>query len=215
VVNSDVIVAFQTTAMLEALLLDRHVVYPCWGDAFEATKDIIIPYHDHPRAIQVARCKEDVVQMVTQAPPSPKSDAREDKLALYREFLGPDDGAACVRVFSALERVVGEFVPPDPDGARRLQRRLKRGRRRHLAQQASKLAFHLSFDVPVCGAIAAASRLAGRPHLSEKARLHLRLRVDHGKELILAAIGAVRATPELSGARESPWVRFARERWNS
>lgn len=54
VVRSDLIIAFQTTAVLEAMFMNRRVVYTAWDPLTERLKDQILPFQDAP-GIVVAR----------------------------------------------------------------------------------------------------------------------------------------------------------------
>lgn len=45
IVNADLIVGFQTTALIEAMLTDKPILYPMWGETEKKVREYLIPFH--------------------------------------------------------------------------------------------------------------------------------------------------------------------------
>lgn len=45
IVNADLIIGFQTTALTDAMLTDKPVLYTAWGPTEERVRDLILPFH--------------------------------------------------------------------------------------------------------------------------------------------------------------------------
>ena len=54
IASSDVVVGFQTTALMEALAAGRHVIYTWWTDPTREYEGDLIPFHKEPEALEVA-----------------------------------------------------------------------------------------------------------------------------------------------------------------
>lgn len=49
ILEGDVIVAFQTTALIDAMHTDRVIIYCAWGSNYDELKDDLIPFEDYAR----------------------------------------------------------------------------------------------------------------------------------------------------------------------
>jgi len=101
IVDADVVVGFQTTALFEAAAAGCRVVYPAWGEVFDEAVDLLIPFHEMPGLVTHARSPEELaaalggdVEALT--PPDPEGRGS------YEEHLGPVDGRASERVVDLL-----------------------------------------------------------------------------------------------------------------
>ncbi|MFP8487469.1 hypothetical protein ACKGJO_00070 [Gracilimonas sp. Q87] len=44
--KAELVIGFQTTALIEAVLLDKPVVYTCWSEDYEKFKESLLPFHE-------------------------------------------------------------------------------------------------------------------------------------------------------------------------
>jgi surface carbohydrate biosynthesis protein len=63
IVNSDLIIGFQTTAIVEALLTEKPVIYAAWSDTEKKLRDDLIPLHDCKGLVK-ADSKEKFVKLL-------------------------------------------------------------------------------------------------------------------------------------------------------
>ena len=101
IVDADVVVGFQTTALFEAAAAGRRVLYPAWGEVFDEVVDLLIPFHQLPGVATHLRSAGELDQALAggaQAIPTPDPGGRDT----YEEHLGPVDGLACERVIAIL-----------------------------------------------------------------------------------------------------------------
>ena len=129
IVSSDVIVGFQTTALLEAMLAGRPVVYTGWDEQAVGMSRDLIPFHDWGAEITVldrpeslpgavaalrgTRCEEDVLSR---------------RRAIAEEYLGPLDGRASERVLSILTGEASSWAERRAPAQEALRRRLSERR---------------------------------------------------------------------------------------
>lgn len=115
IANADVVVGFQSTALLEALAAGRPTVYTWWTEAALAHAGELIPFHEQHDALVVARSPaelQDAVRRGLASSPAPRSEASRRLVEL---FLGPVDGRAGERCWSELGRL-GAALPLSPAG---------------------------------------------------------------------------------------------------
>ncbi len=121
IIDSDVVVGFQTTAMYEAVAARRSVIYAAWGAAYELHREGLIPFDAAPHGcLRHAGAKEILAAMITDTwTPQPSGCG-----SWYEEALGPVDGHAADRVAERLTGVAGSWKATD------LRHNLDRQRRR-------------------------------------------------------------------------------------
>jgi CDP-Glycerol:Poly(glycerophosphate) glycerophosphotransferase len=111
ILNADVVVGFQSTALLEALAAGRPTIYTWWTEQVEHAAGLI-PFHEQPEAISVARSPEELQQAVrsaVEAAPAGSDAARE----LVELYLGRVDGHAAERCLAEIVRICeGTAVTP-------------------------------------------------------------------------------------------------------
>lgn len=112
--RSELIIAFQTTAIIEAMLLKRRVLYTAWDENYNRyLLDDLLPFHE-AEGIIVARTRhmfKDVCRRFFAGDfsdfdfgPSQQK-ARDD---FVNEYLWQPDGHVCERFFGDLDRLLGE-----------------------------------------------------------------------------------------------------------
>ena len=126
--EADVVVGFQTTALFEAVVAGKVVVYTGWGDQFHRQRDILIPFHEWGDFIHVATSPDDLTAAL-RAVPGARSGSWQ---AAYEEYLGPADGKASERTWKAVTRVCAEHA------ARTAEREPYRRRVVALAERAAR-----------------------------------------------------------------------------
>jgi hypothetical protein len=125
VLDSDLAVGFQSTALYEAVAARRPVVYAAWGDAWERRVGQLIPFHAAPPGCLYHAKRPEALRALLQMELQPP--ARSARV-WYEEGLGPIDGRATDRAVDVLIGVANRY----PSGS--AQAELLRRRRRHAAQ---------------------------------------------------------------------------------
>lgn len=110
IVNSDVVVGFQTTAMFEALGAGRETIYTFWSEPAVKFADALIPFHHADEALSVARSPDELIAMVQAAGAArPDEVHRSLRDKFFSEYLGPLDGHASERCLIQIERVAEKW----------------------------------------------------------------------------------------------------------
>jgi hypothetical protein len=109
IVNSDVVVGFQTTALAEAMAAGKDVVYTFWTEAVERTKELLLPYHTLAGAITVARSADDLRRTLNRD----RVQALDEAMTAIRtqfldDYLGPIDGKSSSRVWEVIAHCVAD-----------------------------------------------------------------------------------------------------------
>lgn len=117
ILAADVIVGFQTTAIAEAMIAGKRVVYTSWTDHVDKVRALLLPFHDMADAIDVATSPDDLRARLTMRDFT-LSPAISAKRQQYCEpYLGVVDGGAARRVWNLIGAEVDRFSRID-DGAR-------------------------------------------------------------------------------------------------
>ena len=109
--RSELIVAFQTTAVIEAMFMDRRVIYTCWDPHYDQFSPHILPFHDAP-GIYVARtfaAFEAVCERFFKGDWSDfvlSGEEREQRTDFVDTYLFRPDGDTCKR----FDRALGELI---------------------------------------------------------------------------------------------------------
>ena len=107
IVNSNVVAGFLTTALIEAMVCGKPIVYSFWGDAKEKWKENIIPFHNS-NALFVANNKEDFKKKIIECinlKEIPKSQVKARKIFI-NEFFNQCDGKSAKRTIDTINRIV-------------------------------------------------------------------------------------------------------------
>jgi hypothetical protein len=113
ILAADVVVGFQTTAVFEAAVAGRPVVYPAWGEVYEAARPMLIPFEDHPglvTRVADANALHDLLARGADHIDRPSASARR----VAEEHLGPVDGHATERVMSIVRAHAARDEPRPP-----------------------------------------------------------------------------------------------------
>ncbi|HEY8584264.1 MAG TPA: hypothetical protein VIL49_15010, partial [Capillimicrobium sp.] len=107
VLNADVVLGFQTTALFESLAAGRPTFYTWWSPATQEYAADLIPFHEADEALTVARSPQALRNALRDrlADPSAGPDPTAAS-ALVETYLGRVDGAAGERCWTAIERIV-------------------------------------------------------------------------------------------------------------
>jgi hypothetical protein len=109
ILDSDVVVGFQTTALLEAALAGRRVLYAAWGETYEASRELLIPYDSYAGAVSHVRSPDELGELLrgeVTSIPRPTSAG----IKTIEAHLGPTDGLASQRVVSLLRSSASSSV---------------------------------------------------------------------------------------------------------
>jgi hypothetical protein len=116
IVNADIVVGFQTTALLEALGARRPTIYTWWTPPTSDYEDSLVPFHQEDEALTVVRSPEALMEAIEKELESPTAGVPNlDADRLVERFLGPIDGHAAARCWAVLEQLITE---PEPSEAR-------------------------------------------------------------------------------------------------
>lgn len=129
IVAADVVVGFQSTALLEAMLAGRPVLYTGWDETATALGEEILPFQQWEPEIGVIRHAEDLPEAVVSA----RGETFEGKVLsgrreLVEGYLGPLDGMAAERTLSVLREEATSWAERRGAPERELRERLTRRR---------------------------------------------------------------------------------------
>jgi hypothetical protein len=104
IVAADVVVGFQTTAMLEAMLAGRPTVYTGWDPQAAELAGEILPFDQWDEVITVVRRADELAEAVGSLRGTrPSAEALRTRLEITEHYLGPLDGKAARRALDVLE----------------------------------------------------------------------------------------------------------------
>lgn len=119
IVRSDVVVGFQTTALIEALIPERPVVYTAWDPEAKRVAADLIPFPEWKGAFTIVE-EADKLAAIVEASLGSKLAASEIAIArrVLDEYLGPTDGASAKRALAVIATEVERFAREqrDPEG---------------------------------------------------------------------------------------------------
>lgn len=112
IVNADVIIGFQTTALLEAMAAGKETIYTRWSKELAKLEDRLIAFHEYSPALRCALSPEDLRKHVEEACASVPG-SRNDRLLreAVEEHLGPVDGHASDRTWAIIARELAHYPP--------------------------------------------------------------------------------------------------------
>lgn len=105
----DVVVGFQTTALFEAALAGKPVIYAAWGPVFDRAHDLLVPFEEYRDLVMHVHSATELREVLTQPSELASTAGRGARDAAILH-LGPVDGGASARVLS----ILGQFVHPYP-----------------------------------------------------------------------------------------------------
>jgi hypothetical protein len=129
IVATDVIVGFQSTALFEAMLAGRPVVYTGWDETATAFGDELIPFARWEDEIDVVCDAHRFPAAVIAARDRPCDAATLQKRRVLAErYLGPLDGQGAARTLAMLRREAESWAARRGGAERALRARLERRR---------------------------------------------------------------------------------------
>jgi hypothetical protein len=129
IVAADVVVGFQSTALLEAMLVGRPVLYTAWDRTAAALGDQLIPFHRWESDITVVREAGDLPDAVLAASSAVCSaDELRSRREIAERYLGPLDGRAAERTVAVLGQEAALWADRRGAPERELRERLARRR---------------------------------------------------------------------------------------
>jgi hypothetical protein len=122
IIDSEIVVGFQTTALYEAVAARRSVIYAAWGAAYERYREGLVAFDSAPSGcVRHADSPETLVAMLREDIVPPVSGCT----SWAEEAIGTVDGHAAERVAERLSTVAAAWSPTDE------RRALERRRRRY------------------------------------------------------------------------------------
>lgn len=122
IVGADVVIGFQTTAMIEAMIARRPIVYTGWDPEAKALTDQLIPFGRWPDVVHVVEDQRRFASMVEAARTSelsPAAAARADEIVEH--YLGKVTGHAADDTIAEIRRLVATWESartPETDALR-------------------------------------------------------------------------------------------------
>jgi hypothetical protein len=111
IVAADATVGFQSTALIEAMLAGRPVLYTGWDPAATALGGELIPFQRWEREIAVVRRAEDLPEAILAASGTACSaDVLRRRREIAERYLGPLDGLAAQRTVAELREEVARWA---------------------------------------------------------------------------------------------------------
>ncbi len=109
--RSELIIAFQTTGVIEAMFMNKKVIYPCWDDNYQDLINDVLPFHDAP-GIAVTKSFEDFKQICRRFFNQDETDFNfsEEEIKQRDEFINKylykPDGNVSLRFFGAIDTMI-------------------------------------------------------------------------------------------------------------
>lgn len=129
IVAADVTVGFQSTALFEAMLAGRPVVYTGWDETATALGDELIPFQRWGAEIVVVRdAKELPAAVVAARGEHCEAEVLRSRREIAERYLGPLDGQASARTIAVLREEAELWAARRGAGERELRERLARRR---------------------------------------------------------------------------------------
>jgi hypothetical protein len=125
IVNAQVIVGFQTTALFEAMAAGKKVVYTFWSEPAFRFAASLIPFHEMGEALYIARSPQELTDLVLSDHGSVVSEEQaRHRQQVFEEYLGPLDGHAAERSLKLVETFVADHRGRVDASARSLRQSL-------------------------------------------------------------------------------------------
>jgi CDP-glycerol glycerophosphotransferase (TagB/SpsB family) len=111
IIRSELIIAFQTTSILEAMFMNKKIIYTEWDPAIEKMKDLILPFGD-ANGLVVAKSFEQFKILCSKFFNEDKSDFKfteeeeKNKHEMVNKFLYKPDGNVCKRFYEEIDRLM-------------------------------------------------------------------------------------------------------------
>lgn len=108
IVNADCVIGFQTTALIEAMITDKPIIYTFWGEAKDRWSADLIPFHQTP-GVQTITSPEALNAALAdcQRTTGISSEQRRARDAFVAEYFSMVDGQASSRTINTLSHLLG------------------------------------------------------------------------------------------------------------
>lgn len=107
IVNTDVVVGFQTTALFEAMVAGKPVLYTFWGEAVQQYAEALIPFYEMQNVLTVVRSAQHLRDAICRAVP-PQEEQMSERQVVFERHLGLFDGRASQRALQRIEAVIAD-----------------------------------------------------------------------------------------------------------
>lgn len=142
--DADVVVGFQTTALIESLAAGRPVVYTAWDPETQRVAGDLIPFHEWGDVLTVVERSDDLPGAVRAALGEPQRAPRR-AAEIVEDYLGPVDGGAARRALDVVRRHVDAAAERRSPAVERRRAALRgRGRRLRVARRGLRTARRLT-----------------------------------------------------------------------
>lgn len=111
IVNADIIIAFQSTVLLESLASRKRVIYTFWSKTAKEYKLFFLPFHHYKNIMKIAYSPQDLRRIILKNESKIYDKKINERMHLFTEYLGPLDGKASERTWKVVERVVTSYPP--------------------------------------------------------------------------------------------------------
>ncbi|MFH1700236.1 MAG: hypothetical protein ABIE07_06580 [Candidatus Zixiibacteriota bacterium] len=109
--RSELIIAFQTTGVIEAMFMNKKVIYTCWDENYRDLINDILPFHDAP-GIVTAKSFEDFKKICQRFFNQDRKDFNfseeniKKREAFINKYLHKPDGHVSSRFFEAIDTMI-------------------------------------------------------------------------------------------------------------
>jgi hypothetical protein len=105
IINADIVVGFQTTALYEAMLAGKIVIYTFWGSECESQKDKLLPFHTYPEEVLLCARSPGELKNLMETTSLNSSNIWQNPIRenILCEHLGPVDGQSSKRVLETIQ----------------------------------------------------------------------------------------------------------------
>ncbi len=109
IVNADVIIGFQTTALIESMVTDTPIIYTFWGEARDRWSKDLIPFHETSGVLTAHGPQELRESLETCiANPALTADQRNARNEFVNEYLSDIDGHASDRTLAEIKKFLDQ-----------------------------------------------------------------------------------------------------------
>jgi CDP-glycerol glycerophosphotransferase (TagB/SpsB family) len=112
IVNADCVIGFQTTALIEAMVTDKPIIYTFWGEAKDRWANDLIPFHQTEGVLTVTSSEQltnALTSIVTQKNINPGQ--RQARDTFIAEYFTTVDGRSAQRTIEAIDRLLPAASP--------------------------------------------------------------------------------------------------------
>jgi len=112
ILNVDKIVGFQTTALFEAMITQKKVIYTFWTESALKHSQYLIPFHQYEKEIHVARSPQELELYILSDNNNYLSDSQVlGRTKAFQYYLGASDGLSSQR---AIKEILSEINRHNP-----------------------------------------------------------------------------------------------------